>query len=78
MHNRRLLALIAVISVVVLGLTLVDLLREPTFPPIDELAIDLTERLLLVGAMVSVACQRRLAFQLRQNTRKQPLPSSSG
>jgi DNA-binding NarL/FixJ family response regulator len=55
MLNRRLLALIAVISAVVLGLTLVDLLREPTLPPIDELAIDLTERLLLVAAMVSVA-----------------------
>lgn len=55
MRSIRILALMSVLVAVVLGLTVVDLLREPTLPAFDEIAIDVAERILLVLAMVGVA-----------------------
>ena len=55
MANRRLKLLIGIIAFVMLGLMALDLAREPEFPPWQEVAIDLTEKLMLLAAMVAVA-----------------------
>jgi DNA-binding CsgD family transcriptional regulator len=55
MPNKRLMLLIGFITVVIFGLSAMDLLREPVFPPWGEVAIDLTEKLILVLAMAAVA-----------------------
>lgn len=55
MGNRRLKLLIGIIAFVMLGLMALDLAREPEFPPWQEVAIDLTEKLMLLAAMVAVA-----------------------
>jgi DNA-binding CsgD family transcriptional regulator len=55
MPNTRLLLLIGLIATVIFGLTAMDLLREPVFPPWGEVALDLAEKLMLVGAMAAVA-----------------------
>lgn len=55
MPNTRLLLLIGLIGFVILGLTAIDLLREPIFPPFAEVVIDLAEKLMLVAAMAAVA-----------------------
>jgi DNA-binding CsgD family transcriptional regulator/uncharacterized small protein (DUF1192 family) len=52
---RNLIAIIAAIAAVVLALTGVDLIREPTLPPPEEIALDLLEALVLVLAMAAVA-----------------------
>lgn len=55
MRNTRFLALVAVIAAIALGLTVVDLLREPVLPAAGEIVIDVAEKLLLVAAMAGVA-----------------------
>lgn len=55
MPNTRLLLLIGLIACVILGLSAIDLLREPIIPPFAEVAIDLAEKLMLVTAMAAVA-----------------------
>ena len=55
MRNTRLMLLIGVIAFVIFGLTAMDLLREPVFPPLAEVALDLAEKLVLVVAMAVVA-----------------------
>lgn len=55
MANKRLLTLIGLIATVIFGLSAMDLLREPVFPPLGEVVIDLTEKLVLVVAMAAVA-----------------------
>ena len=55
MPNTRLILLIGLIACVILGLTAIDLMREPNFPPFGEVAIDLAEKLMLVAAMAAVA-----------------------
>jgi DNA-binding CsgD family transcriptional regulator len=55
MPNRRLIVLIGVITFVIFGLSAMDLMREPVFPPLGEVVIDLAEKLILVVAMGVVA-----------------------
>ena len=55
MPIKRLITLIAIIAVTIFGLSALDLAREPVFPPWQEVAIDLTEKLILVVAMAVVA-----------------------
>ena len=55
MANARLMFLIGFIAFVVLGLMAIDLAREPVFPPWQEVAIDLAEKLMLLVAMAAVA-----------------------
>ena len=51
----RLIVLLSLISLIVLGLTVVDLIRDPgVFDP-AEVALDLLDSLVLVGAMATVA-----------------------
>jgi DNA-binding CsgD family transcriptional regulator len=55
MANTRLISLIGLIAFALLGLMVVDLAREPEFPPWQEIAIDLAEKLILLAAMAAVA-----------------------
>ena len=55
MVNTRLMFLIGLIAFVVLGLMAFDLAREPVFPPWQEVAIDLMEKLILLASMAAVA-----------------------
>lgn len=55
MPNTRLMLMIGVIAFVIFGLTAMDLLRDPVFPPLAEVALDLAEKLVLVAAMAVVA-----------------------
>lgn len=66
MPNKRLMLLIGVIAFVIFGLTAMDLLREPTFPPFGEVVIDLAEKLILVTAMGVVAWTVHGLLDLRQ------------
>ena len=51
----RLILLLSLISLIVIGLTVVDLIRDPgVFDP-AEVALDLLDSLVLVGAMATVA-----------------------
>jgi len=67
MPHTRLIALISVITLVILGLTALDLAREPVFPPWPEVAIDLAERLILVVAMAAVAWTVHGLIDLRES-----------
>lgn len=55
MPNTRLMVLVGLIAGVIFGLSAIDLLREPVFPPMGEVVIDLAEKLMLVAAMAAVA-----------------------
>ena len=66
MPNTRLMLLIGLIAVVIFGLSALDLLREPTFPPFGEVVIDLAEKLILVTAMGVVAWTVHGLLDLRQ------------
>lgn len=66
MPNTRLMLLIGLIAFVIFGLTAMDLLREPVFPPWGEVAIDLAEKLILVGAMAAVAWTVHGLIDLRE------------
>ena len=66
MPNTRLMLLIGLIAVVIFGLSALDLLREPTFPPFGEVVIDLAEKLVLVTAMGVVAWTVHGLLDLRQ------------
>ena len=66
MPNTRLVLLIGLIAVVIFGLTAMDLMREPTFPPWGEVAIDLAEKLILVLAMAAVAWTVHGLIDLRE------------
>lgn len=54
MPQQRLGYLIAAIAMVILGLTALDLAREPVFPPWGEVALDLAEKLILVAGMAVI------------------------
>ena len=43
MPTKRLTVLIAVITCIIFGLSAVDLLQEPVFPPFSEVVVDLSE-----------------------------------
>lgn len=66
MHNTRLMLLIGLIAVVIFGLTAMDLLREPAFPPWGEVALDLAEKLVLVVAMAAIAWTVHGLIDLRE------------
>ena len=66
MPVKRLIALIAVIAATIFGLSALDLSRETVFPPWQEVAIDLTEKLILVGAMAVVAWTVHGLIDLRE------------
>ncbi len=66
MPVKRLITLIAVIAVTIFGLSALDLMREPVFPPWQEVAIDLTEKLILVAAMAVVAWTVHGLIDLRE------------
>jgi DNA-binding CsgD family transcriptional regulator len=55
MANAKLISLIGLIAFALLGLMVLDLAREPEFPPWQEIAIDLAEKLILLAAMAAVA-----------------------
>ena len=55
MANTKLMVLIGLIALVVFSLMAFDLAREPVFPPWQEVAIDLAEKLILLTAMAAVA-----------------------
>ena len=65
MHKTRLVSLIGLIAFVIFGLSAIDLLREPVFPPWIEVAIDLAEKFILVAAMAVVAWTVHGLFGLR-------------
>ncbi len=67
MPNTQLMLLIGVIAFVIFGLTAMDLLREPVFPPLGEVVIDLAEKLMLVAAMAAVAWTVHGIIDLRDN-----------
>jgi DNA-binding NarL/FixJ family response regulator len=67
MPNTRLMLLIGFIAVVIFGLSAMDLLREPVFPPLAEVLIDLTEKMMLVAAMAVVAWTVYGIIDLRDN-----------
>lgn len=55
MPNKRFMLMIGSIAVVIFGLSGLDLLREPEFPPWIEVILDLAEKLVMVTAMGAVA-----------------------
>lgn len=55
MNKTRLILLIGLITFVIFGLSAADLFREPVFPPMIDVAIDLAEKFMLVAAMAAVA-----------------------
>lgn len=66
MPNTRLMLLIGLIAVVVFGLSALDLMREPVFPPFGEVVLDLAEKLILVAAMGVVAWTVHGLIDLRE------------
>jgi DNA-binding NarL/FixJ family response regulator len=66
MPNTRLMLLIGLITVVIFGLSALDLMREPIFPPFGEVVIDLAEKLILVVAMGVVAWTVHGLIDLRE------------
>ena len=66
MPAKRLITLIAVIAVTIFGLSALDLSREAVFPPWQEVAIDLTEKLFLVVSMAVVAWTVHGLIDLRE------------
>ncbi len=67
MPNTRLILLICLITVVIFGLSAMDLLREPVFPPWPEVILDVAEKLMLVGAMGTVAWTVHGLIDLRES-----------
>ncbi len=55
MPHKRLTLMTGLISLVIFGLTALDLLREPEFPPWEEVALDVAEKLIFVALMGVVA-----------------------
>ncbi|MGL4235609.1 helix-turn-helix transcriptional regulator [Tabrizicola sp.] len=55
MQKSRLILLLSLVSLIVIGLTLFDLVREGGIFDPTEVALDLADSLVLVGAMVAVA-----------------------
>jgi DNA-binding NarL/FixJ family response regulator len=67
MPNTRLTVLICLIALFIFGLTAMDLLREPIFPPWQEVILDVAEKLMLVGAMGVIAWTVHGLIDLREN-----------
>ncbi len=67
MPAKRLMVLISLMAVVILGLTIMDLLQEPAFPPWGEVAVDMAEKLILVAAMGVVAWTVHGLIDLRES-----------
>lgn len=67
MPDTRLMLLIGAVAFVIFGLSALDLLREPVFPPMAEVLLDLAEKLVLVVAMAAVAWTVHGLIDLRAN-----------
>lgn len=67
MSKSRLIGLVCLATLLILGLTLLDVLREPEFPAVTEILIDIAEKLILIGAMVVVAWTVHNVMDLRED-----------
>lgn len=66
MPNKRFILLIGLIAFVIVGLSALDMLREPEFPPLIEVLLDLAEKLVMVSAMGAVAWTVHGLIELRE------------
>jgi len=66
MLKSRLFLLVALIAVVITGLTTLDILREPVFPGLAEIIPDIAEKIILLGGMAAIAWTVNGLYDLRE------------